>query len=434
MRKLLVFMIDALCSGDIEYMKTLPHFRQVLDNGSYVHHLLPTHPALTYSCHTSIVTGRYVDGHGICCNEKLERGCLKSEVWFGLKEEIKVPTLLDHARDHGLTTCSLSWPVTGGADYTYNMPMIIPYNYTGYHPEQYLEGYASDNLMQEYFWKYGRLMKGAEDRIDAFTMALAPDIIRDHGQPDVMLVKMCDLDGTRHHYGVFNEQVREQLRKHDEEFGVLLESVRRYGDYDNTNFIIMGDHGQTDVDDVLNLNKLFANEGLIRYDSEGNITSWDVYAHSCCLSCYVELADPNDQRMYDRVKALLEGLKDDPEIRLWYVLDKEQMKERYHLSGPFDFVIESRRNISFAFSDNMNIPSIWQSRIPGDHHVGMATHGSCPERAENTLFIASGPSVKKGVVIEQANMVDEAVTMARMIGFEMPDTDGRLLTELLADC
>ena len=56
-----------------------------------------------------------------------------------------------------------------------------------------------------------------------------------------------------------------------------------------------------------------------------------------------------------------------------------------------------------------------------------------PERKENTLFIASGPKVKKGIVIEQANMVDEATTMAKMIGFDMKDTDGRVLKEMLVD-
>ena len=48
MKKLLVFMIDALCSSDIEYMKTLPNFKTIIENGSYVHHLYPVHPALTY--------------------------------------------------------------------------------------------------------------------------------------------------------------------------------------------------------------------------------------------------------------------------------------------------------------------------------------------------------------------------------------------------
>ncbi|MBP3890714.1 MAG: alkaline phosphatase family protein [Solobacterium sp.] len=431
MNKLFVFMIDALCSSDIELMKTLPHFKQVIEEGSYVEHLYPVHPALTYCCHTSIVTGKYVDGHGITNNEFLKRGVGSSDVWFGKKEEVKAPTLLDYAREAGLTTCSLSWPVSAGADYTYNMPMIVPYHYHGDHPEEYLYGNATDNLMDAYFWKYGRYLKGANHNLDAYTMAIAPDLIRDFGQPDVMFVKMCDLDTMRHHYGVHHEMVDEQLQKHDEEFGVLVESLKRYGDYEHTNFVIMGDHGQTDIEDVLNMNKVLQLAGFMKTDEEGKIISYDAYAHSAGLTCFIELANPNDAKMEQRVKEFLEGLKEDTEIQLAYVLDKKEMKETYHLEGPFDFVIESKRNISFDFRENMQMKGIFRSKEPGDHIIGAATHGGSPHRAEHTLFLACGPSIKQGVILKEADMVDEAVTMAAMTGFAMPNTDGKILKDIL---
>ena len=431
MKKLFVFMIDALCSCDIEQMKTMKNFSQIINNGSYVHHMLPVHPALTYCCHTSIVTGKYVEGHGICNNEYLKRGLWPNDVWFGMKEDVKAPTILDYARELGLTTCSLSWPVTGKADYTYNMPMIVPYHYQGYNPETYLWPTATKNLMDAYFWKYGRFLKGEDRSLDLYTMAIAPDLIRDFGQPDVCFVKMCDLDSVRHTYGVYHPKTIEQLRKHDEEFGVLLESIRRYGDFDNTNFVIMGDHGQTDIEEALEMNELLKENGFIRTDGKGHVIDCDCYAHSACLTSFIELANPEDEKMKKKVRDFLEGLKQDKDIQLLYVLNKEEMKDQYHVDGPFDFVIESKRNISF--SDHVDTGCIFSKRVPGEHKVGAATHGSRPERKENTLFIASGPKVKKGIVIEQANMVDEAATMAKMIGFDMKDTDGRILKEMLVD-
>ncbi|MBQ7890904.1 MAG: alkaline phosphatase family protein [Erysipelotrichaceae bacterium] len=428
MKKLFVFMIDALCSCDIEVMKEMKNFGEIINNGSYVHHMYPVHPALTYCCHTSIVTGKYVEGHGICNNELLKRGLWPNDVWFGMKKDVQAPTILDHARDLGLTTCSISWPVTGGADYTYCFPMIVPYHYEGYEPEKYLKGTATDNIMDTYIWKYGRYLKGKDRSLDLFTMAVAPDLIRDFGQPDVMFVKMCDLDSVRHTDGVYHENTKLQLLKHDEELGILLESIRRYGDYENTNFVIMGDHGQTDIEAVLQFNELLKEKGFIRTDGKGNVVDCDCYAHSAALTTFIEIVNPDkEQEVYD----FLCSLKEDPEIQLLYVLNKEEMKREYHVDGPFDYVIESKRNISFG--DRLDVGEIWSKRIPGEHKVGAATHGSRPERDENTMFIACGPSVKKGVYIETANMVDEAVTMAKMIGFDMENTDGRLLKEMLKD-
>ncbi len=423
-------MIDALCSSDIEYMKTLPNFSKIIENGSYVKNLLPVHPALTYCCHTSILTGTYVDRHGIHNNDKYDRGEGLGKVWFGLKKDVKVPTLLDYARNLGLSTCSIAWPVSAGADYTYNWPMIVPYGYKGDSPIDYLKGgNATKNLLDEYYWKYSRFQKGKDASLDLLTMAIAPDIIRDFGQPDVMLVKMCDLDDVRHTYGVYHENTKHQLKKHDEEFGVMLESIKRYGDYDNTNFVIIGDHGQTDIDDILNINGLLVKEGFIRLDKNGDIIDYDCIAHSSALTCFIELKDPTNKEIYDKVYSYLNSLKADSRIKLSYVLDKIEMKKKYHLDGPFDFVIESLNNISF--SERFSKGNIWRSQEPGDHVTGVATHGGSPERKETTLFIASGPSVKKGIVLDTRSMVDEAITMAKMIGFDMPNTDGLLMEEIL---
>ena len=221
------------------------------------------------------------------------------------------------------------------------------------------------------------------------------------------------------------------IRRHDLELGVLLESIRRYGDYENTNFVIMGDHGQTDIEDVLNINVLLKQAGFIRTDNNNVMIDCDCYAHSMALTCCIELKNPDDKVMEKKVKDFLLSLKDDKDIQLRYVYDKDEMKKHFRVAGPFDFIIESNRDISF--SDRLDRDTIWASAEPGNHKTGIATHGSRGDRKETTLFIACGPSIKKGVVIDKASMVDEAVTMSKMIGFEMPNTDGRILYELLND-
>ena len=429
MSKVLVFCIDALCTGDVEEMRSMPHFGPLLKTGSFVENIEPVWPALTYTGHTAILTGCYTDRHGIFHNEKIRRGGYLSEPWFNMKKDVKVPTLLDIAREQGLTTCSLSWPVSGAAAYDMNMPMIVPYSYKGWEPEPWLENTATRNLMERYFHKHGRYIKGPDRSLDLLTMALALDILEDYDQPDIMLVKMCDLDSARHTYGVNHPKVTDQLRKHDEEFGSIVETLRRKGTLDQTNLVILGDHGMTDVRDVLLINVLLRQAGFLQINQEGKLAGYEALAHSTGLGAYVELRDPTDTALKRKVHAFLDTLIERPDIQLDYVMDAEEAAQAFRLTGPFDFILESRLPISFG--ERLDGDTIWGSQVPGDHKIGAATHGGGPKRTELTTFIAGGPAVQTGVVVERRSMVDEAPTMARMLGFDMPDTDGMLIEELL---
>ena len=248
--KLFVFMVDALCEFDVSYMRTLPNFGSILERGALVEEMLPVYPSFTYPCHVSIMTGCYPDRHGIPHNEMVQAG-VHPVPWYTKRGMVKKKFFAEYAKEAGYTTCLINWPVSAGADVDLNLPMIVPMGYHGDNPRQYYEGVSTPELLDRYFWKYGHLLRGLNKPIngslDMFTNAVAPDIIRDYHQPDVMFVKMCDLDSIRHSLGVDTDYAREQLKKHDCELGVLMESIRRYGDFEHTHFVIMGDHGQTDV-------------------------------------------------------------------------------------------------------------------------------------------------------------------------------------------
>ena len=66
-----------------------------------------------------------------------------------------------------------------------------------------------------------------------------------------------------------------------------------------------------------------------------------------------------------------------------------------------------------------------------NYRFGRATHGYVPDKGPQPTLIAFGPHIKQGVVLKNANLVDEAPTFAKVLGIEMKDTDGRSLDELL---
>ena len=427
-QKLFVFCLDALCTLDLETMKTYPHFASLMEHGAIVKHVEPIYPSLTYPCHCAIITGNTVKHHGVYHNEivEVER---KNAPWFNQRSDVHCDTIFDTAKKAGLSTCSLTWPVSGKAEIDLNMPMIVPIGYQGDNPRQFLDHNATTELLDRYYWKYGRFLKGKDRNLDLFTMSLAADILRDYPQPDVMFVKMCDLDSVRHEYGVDNEQVKAQLKKHDEELGVLLESIRRYGDYENTNFVILGDHGQQDVKRNLNMNLILKEHGFIRCDENNQLVDYDAYCHSAALSAWIQLKDPSDGAMRKKVYAFLKELKADPQYNIGYLYTKEEAKELFGLCGPLDFVIEGEEPMSF--DTTLEGTDLFAKHLSPGKHRTLASHGHLPFKDETTTFIACGPAIKEGVVIERSTMLNEAPTMAAMLGLTMGQTDGSIWHELL---
>ena len=308
MSKLLVFCLDALCTLDLEYMKTLPNFKFMFEKGSMIKHVEPVYPSLTYPCHVSILTGTTAGTHGVPHNEIVDVED-DNAPWYSLRSQIKSRTVMDVFKEAGLKTCSLTWPVSGGANIDYNMPMIVPISYQGDNPLQFYENYSSQEIIDKYWWKYSHYLTGTYRNLDEFTMHLALDIIEDYKQPDVMLVKMCDLDSVKHNHGIDNEEVKKQLRKHDEQFGLLVEAVKRFGDFENTNFVILGDHDQQDIYKNINFNLLLKENGFIKTDENNKLVDWDAYCHSAVMSAWIQLKDPNDEALRQRVYDFLLKVK-----------------------------------------------------------------------------------------------------------------------------
>lgn len=429
MRKLLVFCLDALCTLDLEYMKTLPHFKEVFEKGSVVKHVEPVYPTLTYPCHCSILTGKTTKNHGIIHNEIVDVENPNAP-WYSLRSQIKGKTLMDVAKANGLTTCSLTWPVSGGADIDYNMPMIVPIDYQGDDPYQFYENYSTQELLDRYYWKYEHYLKGEDKNLDEFTMHLALDIIEDYHQPDVMLVKMCDLDTVKHCEGIDNDEVKKQLRKHDRQFGQILEAVRRFGDYENTNFVILGDHGQQNIKRHINFNLLLKENGFIQTDEQNRLIDWQAYCHSASMSGWIQLKDPNDEKLRKKVYDFLMEIKKDPQYNIGYVFTKEEADREFGLaSKKIDFVIEGDEPMSF--DSTLSGKDLFEEYLkPGWHH-SLASHGYLPFKDETTAFLAFGKNVQQGVVIERGTMLNEAVTMAAMLGLTMEDTEGAEWQELI---
>ena len=123
--KLFVFMVDALCESDVAYMRTLKNFGWMLENGALVREMLPVYPSFTYPCHVSIMTGCYPEKHGIPHNEQVKAG-VHPVPWYISRKLVQKKFFAEYAKERGLSTCLINWPVSAGADVDINLPMCVP--------------------------------------------------------------------------------------------------------------------------------------------------------------------------------------------------------------------------------------------------------------------------------------------------------------------
>ena len=84
-----------------------------------------------------------------------------------------------------------------------------------------------------------------------------------------------------------------------------------------------------------------------------------------------------------------------------------------------------------SFGSTLSGRDLFKEYLRPGWHSNAASHGHLPSSDETTTFIACGKNVKQGVVIERGSMMNEASTMAAMLGMEMNDTEGTPWDEIL---
>ncbi|MGQ0643250.1 MAG: alkaline phosphatase family protein [Gemmatimonadaceae bacterium] len=81
-------------------------------------------PTVTYPTHATMVTRVAPARHGITFNTTFDPLDRNDGGWFWYTSDMRVPTLWDIARQRGLKTAAVHWPVTVGAAIDLNVPQF----------------------------------------------------------------------------------------------------------------------------------------------------------------------------------------------------------------------------------------------------------------------------------------------------------------------
>lgn len=413
-RKLVIISVDALNALDYDYIATLPTFRDFLAHGAHVRKVVSVYPTLTYVCHTAITTGRYPHAHGVYNNEYAQPHKPMTQDWRWFEKDIKAPTLFDYARQAGLSMATLLWPVMAGADVDWCVPEI----------------WSPDNSISSarLIWDYGtknmflpallnsHLTDGKKQpALDDFTEALSRYVLKKK-KPDITAIHFTELDSLRHYHGLKSDEAYASLTRLDGRIQRVIEATKAAGTYEQTNFILLGDHGTHDFTHIIEVNHWFEANGL-----EG------VYGCGCGGSCHIHL-ETGDKAYKARVAENLAELVALPDSPIKALLTADEAMADYGLKGDFHWVLEAKDGHVFRNGNHGQL--VHRREAVSDAYKG--DHGFMPEHPDmGTLLLMKGPDVRSGAVMEQCSLVDEGPTFAKLMGLTMEKTDGRVLWDLM---
>lgn len=406
--------------GDLSAVaETLTSLR---DAGSYAKGAFPPYPSMTYCGHASIATGVFPARHGVTANSVFEPIASEGRGFF-FASDIKVPALWDIAHKAGLTVGAVSWPTTvESKSINWDVPELFTTPLGN--DLELTRRYATPGLLEEIERSAGPLtaerMKGGTEH-DDFLAASAIEIIRLH-KPNLMLIHLIETDKEQHSGGRSSPKLPMVLRRADGRVYDIIEATKKAGIYEQTTFIILGDHGFANVEKAIAPNVLLAEKGFITLENK-KVTDWKAMVQNTGGSAGVYLRDPKDDDTAKTVRTLLEAKATDTEgKRLYQIIDKEQLVK---LGGPRNAAFYLEGEPGYMFSGSTTGAVVRTAPLKGNH-------GYRPDKPGlQTGFIATGRGIKKGVVLDSIRLVDVAPTVAELLGLRLDNTDGRTLKELL---
>ncbi len=425
-KHVIVISYDAFSEDNWNEAKSLTNMSKLISAGAFSSKLKSVCPTLTYVAHTTMVTGVYPDKHGVLHNNPLQPFVKeKNQKWYWFRDSIKVPTIYDALKNANMKTAGILWPVSGDASIKYNLPEIVAIN--GENQALKLLKHGSPFFCIEKAIKFGHLIiKGIQQPfLDNFSTQCAIDTIK-RKKPNLLLLHLIDLDNTKHKYGIDGPEVSIVLKRMDNRIGDIIDAVNKAGLIEETVFIVIGDHGQKNIHYKVHINNFLEVNGLI-YEENGT-KKWRAYFQSTGGAAYLHIKQ-GDIEAEKICTELVNSLIVEGKYGIEALCDREEL-DKNNVHGSVNYMISAKEG--YEFVDDLSPVYIDDIREKG---IRRGNHGYFPS-IENYRcnLIISGAKIKNCFQLEDIEMVDIAPTIAKILGIEFDNCDGRSLDEIFADC
>jgi predicted AlkP superfamily pyrophosphatase or phosphodiesterase len=397
----------------------IPNLRGLVARGAHATGVVGVVPTVTYPSHTTLVTGVAPARHGIITNTTFDPFNRNQGGWYWYASDIRVPTLWHAVMAAGRTTGNVHWPVTVGADITWNLPQ---YWRTGEPDDRkVVRALSTPGLYDAMEHDVGvPYADGIDESIegDELRARFAVRMIESR-RPALMLAYFTALDHEQHHSGPFSPASLATLERIDAIVGaVMTAAARAYGG--DAVIAIVSDHGFQRTDRALNLIHALRSAGLVDYASSADDkpTAWRAAIWPGGGSAAIVLRDTADVATRDRVAQLLRTLAADSSNGIERVIDGAELRRREGFPNAA-FLVNLRDGYTFGY--NSNGPLVVQVPVGG-------MHGYLPDSpAMRASFIIAGPGIPSG---RDLGLVDQraiAPTLARVLGVRLPNAEAQAL-------
>jgi predicted AlkP superfamily pyrophosphatase or phosphodiesterase len=402
----------------------VPNLRKLAAEGASAKALTVSNPSITWINHTTLITGVEPRKHGVLFNGllvKKDGAPPVIEQWADKSRMVFVPTLYDVAHEAGLTTAESDWvAVTNPGTINWSFAEIPKPN-DAVVKEMIAAGVATE---EEIGWmQMGPNRKGVAF-LDSMWTRAAIHMFETH-RPNLLLYHTLNTDYTHHMFGPRSGPGFTALELADRLLGDLIDVVDRSGLRDKTTIVVVTDHGFKKVTKFIQPNVALKKAGLAR-GLGPTISSCDAYvmAQGGMAFAYVtnparraELL-PQLKEMFTTMEGIAEVIDGEDGHRLGMPKPDEN-------AGMGDLILYAKDG--YAFRKEVTGEDVV---VPAVNYAG--THGYLNSDPElDGIFIANGPDIKPGTVVDRVSNLDVAPTLAKIMGVTLPEIDGRVLDEIL---
>jgi predicted AlkP superfamily pyrophosphatase or phosphodiesterase len=407
-----------------EYGLKIPTLRRLMKDGVMAQ-VVGVYPSVTYPSHTTIVTGVTPALHGIYGNDIFEPPDQpQTGKWYWYARDIRAETLWEAASKANFKTAMISWPVSVGAG-DYNFPEIFKIGGTREESLAVIKENARPNgLIEDLERRDPQLYsKGNKDEGDDMRTRFAEYVIAEK-KPEVVLIHLFDLDHFEHDYGPFTPEAFAMLEKVDAYVARILAATERAGTMNETAIFIVSDHGFMAVSKRIHPGVILARTGLLKLREEKDVkgatrtvvTDWRAAPYISGGSCAIILRDPKDRDAYNKAVAAFRDFTNGEGRGTLRIIEGKEVR-KLGTNPNAAFMLEA--SDGYYFNASYSGDALTPGKLKGHH-------GFLPSRYY-TSFIASGAGIGKRGDLGTIQLIDEAPTIARLLGFKLRQAEGRAL-------